>query len=531
MNRASLPFLIIAALAAVPASADAYCLEGTLRQDNTTTVRYDIPVYLLTSSTDFLGIPTAYVEHEIKMALDEWTENCDCNFRPYYAGLTTNSSSEGRVVVRQDMAADGIECSSSATACEQTNHDYVPPFGYARVGSQIWMVNDGSWWSLASFRKIFTHEVGHAFGLEDTYAPHCSNGAYTNGGVMGSGALFNASSLGLDDQLGMQALYGGREYYLAHRQTTDLATWSPSIQFDSTITPFDFPLGSSTSGAPHERLAFASNLTTPITTTTIAACDNGSCTGVERASMPLGSATYNMVSVANKSADEFMVVYGQGETQTDGNRFLKWQITQDGGATFLDGFIVTASGWPTMTAHHGVTASYDQRTDRYLVAWRRTSGQISLASVQAEAPYQQGAITNTSYLTWRTPSVECTPQAYVPTTDTCLLVWASDVGLHPIWRTRVGIFASTGNPVASASYGTSSLIAYGMPALTETRRTDYPWMIAAKQGNEIRAWKRTAGGNWTGSSSVAFGGVRLLSPSLSHAYDGETAEIHVRYGW
>jgi hypothetical protein len=227
-----------------------------------------------------------------------------------------------------------------------------------------------------------------------------------------------------------------------------------------------------------------------------------------------------------------MVIYTQGETQYDGNRFLKWQITQDGGASFEDGFIVLQSGWPTMTPYPGVTASYDQRTDRYVVAWRRSSEAISLAAVTAEAPYQQGGIADTAHKSVRPPSIECTPQAYMPTTDTCLLVWLGDVGLRPIWRARIGISATSGTPTTATSYSGSSLIGYGTPSITETRRTDYPWMLAAKQGsNEIRSWRKTATGNWGSSASVAVGGVRLYSPSMSHVYNGSTAELHVRYGW
>ena len=47
-----------------------------------------IPVYLRPRvAGSFLGFPISEVEHQLRIALDNWTEETDANMRIYYAGI------------------------------------------------------------------------------------------------------------------------------------------------------------------------------------------------------------------------------------------------------------------------------------------------------------------------------------------------------------------------------------------------------------------------------------------------------------
>ncbi len=521
---------LVAALAVVaaPMPASAYCLLGALHYPNTTTVRHEVPVYLVAPNSTFGELPTAYVEQEIRLAIDQWAENSDSEFRPYYAGITTNTSTTGRIVIREDNVSNGTEC--SADACAVSNYQ-----SGRRIGTRIWVVNlmnlgggQRGAWNLPDFATMITHELGHAFGLDDAYGDGCPT--YYNGGVMGGGDCHVKASLGLDDQLGIQSMYGERDFMAVYRETTDLATnsWSVLTRTDRSRIDYDFPLGSSTSAAPREYLGIAVDSATPLSVAS--ACDNASCSDVDIVGLPAWTAASNMVSVANKSATQYAMVFSQSETQTDCTRTIRLLITNDGGATFTDRWI-----WDGVTDFHGVSLTHDPVSDRYVLAWRSRVNndddwRIKLTAVQSAAPFTQSAVTTTPWRSWRTPTVECTPQAIIGATDNCLLVWLSDIGLHPVWRSR--FTNSSGQPVMTGVVGVSSIIGYGTPALTETRRSDYPWMMAIRQGDDIRVWRRSWGGNWSGATTVVDQQPAdwMTAPSLSHLDDGVTAEVHLRYG-
>src|SRR5687768_11206156 len=132
------------------------------------TTRSDIPVYLyVPDGGTFLGLPIPVVEQEIRMALDEWDESSTAKLAPRYAGLTSDPSSKRRIVVR--ATSDSDDCPANASACQKDDHGWWPayPFGEYREGSTIWFIHkDGSpAWSQQYFSIVFTHEVGHSFGL------------------------------------------------------------------------------------------------------------------------------------------------------------------------------------------------------------------------------------------------------------------------------------------------------------------------------------------------------------------------------
>lgn len=532
--RASTPLLasvlIAMVVAASPTSAPAYCTEGVLKYPGSSTTRHDIPVYLYAPNGIIVGQLSPIVEHEIEMAVDHWHEASGAGFRPYYAGLTTSTSSNGRIVIREDQVSDGSECSTGGNACAEHNVDWAPPFGIVHVGETIWLMDEGTVWSHAKIATVVTHELGHGFGLDDTYAGHCSNALYDRGGVMGSSTMYSTASLGLDDQLGMQALYGERVFGLAYFDSADMVTWPSMWRSDPTLLRLRYPLGSSTSDGPRERIGYAFDEGAPVEVASV--CDNAQCSDVDLDELPSYSATRNLVSVAAKSSMEWMVVYTRGDTQFDGTKIVEWAITEDGGASFETSLVLSGSAVLT-TPFAGVTATYDPRTDRYVVALRRSDWRITIAAIQAEAPHGQGAVSNTPWIAWRTPNVECTQPMFVNGSGSnCLVVWAGDGAFHYLRHAIASISSSTGTPTVGLVASTLNK-GYGAPALTETRRTDYPWLIAAESHNSIRAWRRTSNGTWASGVTVAptVTTRSYLPPSLARVDDGSgTPVFHLRWG-
>lgn len=519
----------------------AYCLEGPLEYPGGFGIRYEIPVYIYDSGTTFAELPLAAVEHELKLAISHWREESGAYFRPYFAGRTTDTSAFGRIIVRDSYYTEE-DCSSGQPACERTNIFFFDPFsGPVRAGSTVWFVwGPGapySQWTLPLIAKSMTHEIGHSFGLEDTYLGHCFNGFYDNGGVMGAGFSHQAATLGRDDRLGMQDLYGARTQSIisAYSKSEDRLNWT-SEQIDSNQQPFLYPFGSESSGLPEEFIAYSRD-EDPVDV--VAACDYASCMGVSTWQLWVTASTENMASLANKSGKKQFVILPDGETVTDGMRHFQWYITDDSWDTISAYGVLQDQFGDIEMAFSGVTASYDPRTDRYVVAYRDPNWVINVVTIEAEEPHNQSDVSGNGETAWRTPAVECTDAEFAGSlTDTCMLVWLSGKSMHPVAYAPMTIDNGSGYAIIQSTEDTT-IIGNSTPALTETRRPDVPWLMAAEQGfdidsNNIKVFERASAGDWS-SGIVAVpdqdleNGI-IMSPGISMVNDGNGEAFHVRYG-
>jgi hypothetical protein len=186
-----------------------------------------------------------------------------------------------------------------------------------------------------------------------------------------------------------------------------------------------------------------------------------------------------------------------------------------------------------MTQFPGVTATYDSRTDRYVVAYRNSSWNIAMQTVQAESPHSLGTLRTTGWAAWRTPNIECTDPVYVGgSSNNCVLVWSHNGNFHNLRHAPVSVSVATGQPVEGA-HTTTSIKTISTSAVTETRRSDYPFLFAAKQDNTIRTWRRSSTASLASGVTVApsLATQTYLSPTLSRIDDlSGTPVFHLRYG-
>jgi hypothetical protein len=518
MRRADAVAVIAALVAAASAPAHAaYCLMSgaPLREPGSDTVRHQIPVWLYAPSNDsFAGIPTVWAEHELKIALDQWVEQSGANIRLYYAGKTTDTSTWGRIVVRENK---DDRC-AGASGCVQANYQYNTRSWRTIVGATLWMNPDGlfgeGWGSMREFAAVLFHELGHTMGLDDLY--ECGGGAYDHGGVMGGGfaLMHGGAAVGRMEQINLREIYGTKRHLYTYRETTDLATWAVPSQPDSNEVRAQVGLGTGASGLGKERWFLPKY---PSSSQFLTTCTQPECTGGGLATFtgPSSSHDANYAgAIAVRNDSEWLVAWMQEPDATTHQQLVWYSITTDGGASYAHYPLLTSDF--QMTEIPGVSAAWDPRSSAFILALRKPRNpDYQTSTVLAQIPASDVLHPRTHVIdnnAWRTPVVACRNA----TSMNCMLAYLDEGGMHVIRTQRFQTDVGATTPFTKYSAEWTWIIGHASPTLVATRDATKPFVLAFRQDKTIYVSVRNEeNSGWSNAQPVVtFSTGALLTPSV-----------------
>jgi hypothetical protein len=173
-----LAFVVVVIAVASTASAH-YCLDGIFL--NNSGVVYDVPVKLYAPNSTFAGVSTTTVEHQLRVAIDNWNEEGGAQIRPYFHSRVTSDPgipNNGWVYVKETTVCD--LCSADADGCERSYNLYGALDENLRYGSIVWIKGPACGRNYnGNLVGLLTHELGHSWGIDDEYDGECESATTT----------------------------------------------------------------------------------------------------------------------------------------------------------------------------------------------------------------------------------------------------------------------------------------------------------------------------------------------------------------
>jgi hypothetical protein len=513
---ALLPALFVAADVSV---VHGYCLEGPLKQQvgGNWQIMRSIPVYIVGDPQQpaWGNLVTSDAEHNVRAAIDTWWEDSGADVRPYFAGWTTSTDPIGKVLVRWTTQCG--ECSTSI-ACADT--DFAPTG--ERRGVELWFEANGceTWsaypwgWSptprtqvantSVSFRKVMTHELGHALGLSHPYDDSTcpAGGAMDINKTMPLMGTSHDLFLHKDDQDGVRLLYGNKYRRLEYKSaSSSMLGWSnqPSIltQVDST-RPQGAGFAESTGvhiGIHNQFAASRGKVSVPGTTLTYS---------TPPATWPDTFSYYPVALTRGANSNDWLLAWVAPDAtdvvgDSEGTCYIA--VTRNNGSTWA----VLPASLAGCAANQGPTAitagSYYLVYWRGRLVWQDTFWQ-GTSSQWITYDFNGNIIDNSEspYNSVHTPVAACGTIGTYP----CIVAFDSNEAKGCLnWQHfrvdaagHVELFSSTFNSYCWAQYATPSLV-------WRQNDTLKPWGIAFRQGNTLFSGRAADfASSWTDSRQI-----------------------------